>query len=95
MTVHVCYRYGWSQTGLHTLLLYTCILDIQDLLQEVNGTDMGDDYYPFPSKLFFLLFLLIHSPRPIVCSYQANTSFTDIKTTFSRERVTCSSYGLS
>lgn len=48
------------------VLHYSHPSDVKDLLEEVNSKDEGANYYPFPSKLFFFLYLLIHSPHPIV-----------------------------
>jgi len=47
------------------VLRYSCLSDIQHLLEEVDIKDEAADYYPFPSNMFFL-YLLIHSPHPIV-----------------------------
>ena len=36
-------------------------------VMEVDATGVESDYYPFPSKMFALLYILLHSPRPLVC----------------------------
>ena len=41
-------------------------VDVEEVLHEMQDTGPGTNFYPFPSKIFFLLFLLIHSPRPLV-----------------------------
>ena len=53
-------------------------VDIQQLLEEVNSIDTGDDYSPFPTKLFFLLYLLLHSPRPIVGAIYSSRMYSNI-----------------
>ena len=46
------------------LLIASICSDIECLLHEVVSVD--GDYQPFPSKIFSLLFALLHSPRPMV-----------------------------
>ena len=43
---------------------------LHQLLTESEGNDANSlrDYSPFPSQIFALLFMLVHSPRPIVSS---------------------------
>ena len=38
--------------------------DVTTLMTQAEN--LQDDYYPFPSKLFALLYLLVNSPRPLV-----------------------------
>jgi len=48
------------------VLRYSCLSDIEHLLEEVDFMDEAADYSPFPSIMCFFLYLLIHSPHPIV-----------------------------
>ena len=43
-------------------LLYYIIGDIL----EYSNEEVANNFYPFPSRIFALLFFLLHSPRPIV-----------------------------
>eukprot|EP00731_Ephydatia_muelleri_P006706 Em0003g954a len=41
--------------------------DFEDLVKQFR-VDEKMSYYPFPSKIFALLYILIHGPHPIVCT---------------------------
>ena len=41
------------------------LLDVTAILQDLENT--GENFLPFPDKISALLFLLGHSPRPMVC----------------------------
>ena len=40
-------------------------LDVQGIVGSVDTNDSGN-YYPFHSAIHALLFMLVHSPRPLV-----------------------------
>ena len=43
--------------------------DLDDLLCEEQLLFLDDNgYHPFPNKVFALLYLMIHGPRPVVSS---------------------------
>ena len=42
-----------------------CSSDLDDLLSEVHFLDV-QDYHPFPSKVFALLYFMLQGPRPVV-----------------------------
>ena len=41
--------------------------DLEDLIEEMNDKvgQTNESYFPFPSKIFALLYLLLNSPHPI------------------------------
>ena len=45
------------------------VLDIDTVMESMNGG--YGNYLPFPDKISALLFLLKHSPRPMVCNKMA------------------------
>lgn len=49
------------------LLLYYAFTECDDIMREIMIHEGStSNYYPFPSKVFALLYLLVHSPRRIV-----------------------------
>ena len=48
-------------------VFYTGVASVQQLLQ-ILGNSAQTSSAPFPSLLFAMLFCLIHSPHPMVCS---------------------------
>lgn len=50
-----------------------------DVIEEIKNRPPGSgDFSPFPSKLFFLLYVLINSPRPLVSLTNENKPTADI-----------------
>ena len=57
---------------LNTPLIMTCVLRIYYYTDDIismfeSDSSSSDNFYPFPSKSHALLYLLMNSPRPIVC----------------------------
>ena len=61
MYVNINYNYVSYHEGWETMM-------------EVDTT--SDDYWPFPSKEFTLLYFLLNSPRPLVYDYVFMRTYT-------------------
>ena len=49
------------------LITYYCIcIKVLESLSQISGTNEGVDFSPFPSQTAALLFMLLHSLRPVV-----------------------------
>lgn len=60
---HACFE------GLHKLIikmLLICLTVDVDINAVLSTCDLEMDFSPFPSKIFALLYFLLHSPKPIV-----------------------------
>ena len=52
--------------GMHNVTFSIIIIDA-NLFEEIRtSSHVVGNFFPFPSKLFFLLFVLLNSPRPLV-----------------------------
>ena len=50
----------------------TYVLEFGDVIECINESSQSQDYSPFPSAIYALLFMLINSPRPIVSCLVVN-----------------------
>ena len=48
--------------------------DIIETFEELQQSN----YYPFPSKIFCLLFFLVNSPHPVVCAHTLSNVFIEL-----------------
>ncbi len=58
--------HGQRQLLLYTIILLKCILytDDDELDDILTSIPEGSDYSPFPSRMYALAYMLVHSPRP-------------------------------
>ena len=66
--------------------------ELEDLIEEIREQS-NESYYPFPSKIFALLYLLVNSPHPMVWCYILLLLLTYLLIIF-REKVTSLLFGL-
>ena len=48
------------------LITYCICIKVLESLSQISGTNEGVDFSPFPSQTAALLFMLLHSLRPVV-----------------------------
>ena len=55
--------------AVYTPAYYNYPADFESLIHDDVG--ISGNHHPFPSKIFSLLYMLLHSPRPMVCYFDS------------------------